>query len=180
MNIDGDTFEDCPALVVGYLCEPDRIEVRYVSPAHGGTPAGDDQGQSQEEARPEHQVRDAAGDEIVGREVADAWARIVGRLAAHAPTSYAALRSGVGEKAVEAFEDGLDVRGGWENSDRIDAHYVTALTCEYISRRERGAVTPGAQQARQSRNTTDASRRTRCAASAASTGSSTALRTASS
>ncbi|MFE5191601.1 hypothetical protein [Streptomyces sp. NPDC056628] len=29
--IDGDLFEDCPALAVGYIREPDRIEIRFVT-----------------------------------------------------------------------------------------------------------------------------------------------------
>ncbi|MFE3852412.1 hypothetical protein ACFXPN_14855 [Streptomyces griseorubiginosus] len=39
--IDGDLFEDCPALAVGYIREPDRIEIRFVTPDSFAQPATD-------------------------------------------------------------------------------------------------------------------------------------------
>lgn len=43
VTVDGDLFEDCPALSIGYIREPDRIEIRYVSLAQPVTPAEDAQ-----------------------------------------------------------------------------------------------------------------------------------------
>ncbi|MEU5319916.1 hypothetical protein AB0G67_24690 [Streptomyces sp. NPDC021056] len=75
--IDGDLFEDCPALAVGYLREPDRQERQGC-----------------------HQERPAVpgAEAVTVREVADAWRRITGRLRANAPdstepTAGAALRA---------------------------------------------------------------------------------------
>jgi hypothetical protein len=40
--VDGDLFEDCPSVAIGYIREPDRIEIRYVNPAaHPAEPAAD-------------------------------------------------------------------------------------------------------------------------------------------
>lgn len=33
VTVDGVLFEDCPDLAVGYIREPDRIQIRYVRPA---------------------------------------------------------------------------------------------------------------------------------------------------
>ena len=103
--IDGDLFEDCPALAVGYIREPDRIEIRFVTPdsfAQPATDAPDDQGQEQ--------VVDHGVGAVVVREVADAWRRISGWLQTHAPDSHAALRAGASSAAVAAVEDDLGVR----------------------------------------------------------------------
>ncbi|MFJ2240941.1 hypothetical protein [Streptomyces sp. NPDC087859] len=64
--IDGDLFEDCPALAVGYLRGPDR-----------------------QERQGRHQERPAVpgAEAVTVREVADAWRRITGRLRANAPDS---------------------------------------------------------------------------------------------
>ncbi|MET9610405.1 SMI1/KNR4 family protein [Streptomyces sp. NPDC006512] len=110
VSIDGDTFEDCPALVVGYVHEPDRIEIRYVSRAQHETPAGNDRSQGQAQGPDEDQDRDTARAAVVGREVSDVWARIAAWLASHAPASYAALRAGVDEEVIDAFEGRLGVR----------------------------------------------------------------------
>ncbi|MEV7617365.1 SMI1/KNR4 family protein [Streptomyces sp. NPDC089799] len=108
VGIDGDTFQDCPALVVGYVREPDRIEIRYVSRAQDEPPA-DDADDTDDDPDQGH-IHDAADEETVGRQIADAWARITGWLAAHAPASYAALRSGAGEEDINALEGRLGTR----------------------------------------------------------------------
>ncbi|GLX42223.1 hypothetical protein Sros01_82950 [Streptomyces roseochromogenus] len=102
VRIDGVTFEDCPALVVGYIREPDRIEVRYVTGTQHEAPADNDPDLGRD--------RHTADEEVVGREISDAWARITAWLVAHAPASYEALRSGAGEGTIEALEVGLGVR----------------------------------------------------------------------
>ncbi|GLV82452.1 hypothetical protein Slala03_21410 [Streptomyces lavendulae subsp. lavendulae] len=70
VRIGGVTFEDCPALVVGYIREPDRIEVRYVTGTQHETPADNDPDLGRD--------RHTADEEVVGREISDAWARITG------------------------------------------------------------------------------------------------------
>ncbi|MFD5747463.1 hypothetical protein [Streptomyces sp. NPDC127033] len=102
--VDGDLFEDCPDLAVGYLREPDRIEIRYVNPAPSAEPAADAQEQGRE------QLADPVADAVTGREIADAWRRVIHRLQAVAPDSHAALRAGVGPGIVNAMERDLGVR----------------------------------------------------------------------
>ncbi|MEU9878078.1 hypothetical protein [Streptomyces phaeochromogenes] len=105
--VDGDLFEDCPALAVGYIREPDRIEIRYVNPisfAESAEPVADAQKQ---------QVEGPVGlatDVVTVREVADAWQRITGWLQRNAPDSYAALRAGAGPAAIAALEGDLGIR----------------------------------------------------------------------
>ncbi|WP_327715601.1 SMI1/KNR4 family protein [Streptomyces sp. NBC_00490] len=108
--IDGDLFEDCPALAVGYVREPDRLEIRYVTPASFGRPAADDPDRQEPQGR--HQERPAVpgAEAVTVREVADAWRRITGRLRANAPDSLAALRSGASAAAVAAVEGDLGIR----------------------------------------------------------------------
>lgn len=117
--VDGDLFEDCPDLAVGYIREPERIEIRYVSPASPGKGAvnaqdqNDGQKQKQEQQAQEQeqeQAADPAADAITVRQVADAWQRITGWLRHHAPDSYAALRAGAGPAAIAALEEDLGVR----------------------------------------------------------------------
>ncbi|MFG2621870.1 hypothetical protein ACGFXC_30055 [Streptomyces sp. NPDC048507] len=107
VRIDGDTFEDCPALIVDYIREPDRVQILGVKPARPEAPAGHGREQGQG-----HRGRNPVpvDEAVVARQIADAWTRIAACLAARAPASYAALRPGVREEAVEAFGWGLGVR----------------------------------------------------------------------
>ncbi|WP_234048639.1 SMI1/KNR4 family protein [Streptomyces liliifuscus] len=122
VTVDGDLFEDCPALAIGYIREPDRIEIRYVNPisfaesaesaesagsAESGELVAGAQGREQQE---EEQRDDPATDAVTVREVADAWQRITGWLQRNAPDSYAALRGGAGPTAIAALEGDLGVR----------------------------------------------------------------------
>ncbi|WP_051764202.1 SMI1/KNR4 family protein [Streptomyces sp. NRRL F-5135] len=100
--VDGDVFEDCPALAVGYIHEPDRIEIRYVNPVPSAEPVPD----AQDQGRPADPVAEA----VTGREVADAWQRIIRWLQHHAPDSHAALRADANLAAVAALEHRLGVR----------------------------------------------------------------------
>ncbi|MEV1085742.1 hypothetical protein AB0I98_47305 [Streptomyces sp. NPDC050211] len=103
--VDGDVFEDCPALAVGYLREPDRIEIRYVNPAPTVEPAV---AQDQDEEQGQH--ADPAADQVTGREIADAWQRITGWLQHNAPDSHAALRAGASPATITALEEDLGVQ----------------------------------------------------------------------
>lgn len=115
--IDGDVFEDCPALAIGYIREPDRIEIRYVNLAPSAEPtesAAHAQEQDQDRDEDPDQVperrADPAGGAVAVRQIADAWHRITRRLRHHAPDSYAALRAGAGPAAIAALESDLGVR----------------------------------------------------------------------
>ncbi|MFJ3766131.1 hypothetical protein ACIPQJ_00790 [Streptomyces sp. NPDC090082] len=104
--IDGETFEDCPALVVHYIREPERVRIVAVRPSPPEAPPGGDRHHDRGQG-----PRDEGADEaVVVRQVEDAWGRIAAWLAAHAPASHAALRPGLGGEAVEAFGWGLGVR----------------------------------------------------------------------
>ncbi|MFD7135456.1 hypothetical protein [Streptomyces sp. NPDC059894] len=105
VEVDGDLFEDCPALNVGYIREPDRIQIRYVSLARSAEPAAD----TPREEREQVQAADPAGEAIVVRQVADAWHRITRWLQRDAPDSHAALRAGARPAAVAALEEDLGV-----------------------------------------------------------------------
>ncbi|MFE9769526.1 hypothetical protein ACFYPC_34245 [Streptomyces sp. NPDC005808] len=108
VTVDGDMFEDCPDLSVGYVREPDRIEIRFLRAASSTEPSTDarDQGQGRAPDRSADPVAAA----VTVREVADAWRRITGWLKHNAPDSYAALRAGAGPAAIAALEDGLGIR----------------------------------------------------------------------
>jgi cell wall assembly regulator SMI1 len=106
--IDGDLFEDCPALAVGYISEPDRIEIRFVTPASFAKPATD--APVEHEQRGREQAVDSGTEAVTVREVADVWRRITGWLQTHAPDSYAALRAGARSAAVAAVEGDLGVQ----------------------------------------------------------------------
>lgn len=47
--VDGDVFEDCPDLSVGYIREPDRIEIRFLRAAPSPEPSTEDQDQDQDQ-----------------------------------------------------------------------------------------------------------------------------------
>ncbi|GHH26522.1 hypothetical protein [Streptomyces lanatus] len=103
--IDGDLFEDCPDLAVGYIREPDRIQIRYLSRAQ--PEESEEPAVSEGEGRERDASADPATDALTVREVADAWHRLTGWLRRNAPDSYAALRPGAGPAAVAALEDDL-------------------------------------------------------------------------
>lgn len=103
--VDGDLFEDCPALAVGYIREPDRIEIRYVNPAPSAEPAADIRDQDREQAR-----HADPGTDVAIREITDAWQRISRWLQHNAPESQAALRLGADPAAITALEEDLGVQ----------------------------------------------------------------------
>lgn len=53
--VDGDVFEDCPALAIGYIREPNRIEVRYVKLAPSAEPVADAQDHAQDQDQDQDQ-----------------------------------------------------------------------------------------------------------------------------
>jgi cell wall assembly regulator SMI1 len=108
VTLDGGMVEDCPPLAIGYIREPDRVEIRFVSTVGPPEPAGPAQDGNQGAVRA--RSADPATDALVVREVADAWHRVTRRLRQHAPASYAALRAGTTPAAVAALEDALGVR----------------------------------------------------------------------
>lgn len=102
--VDGDLFEDCPDLTVGYVREPDRIEIRYVNRASVAESAEATDTQEHERAA------DPAADAVTEREVADAWRRITVWLQHNTPGSYAALRAGASPAAIADLEEDLGIR----------------------------------------------------------------------
>ncbi|MEV1070220.1 hypothetical protein [Streptomyces sp. NPDC050263] len=111
VTVDGDMFDDCPDLSVGYIRESDRIEIRFLKALPSPETSTDTPDPEQEQSRDEGQ---SSGDLVAAaatvREVADAWGRITGWLKHNAPVSYAALRAGAGPAAIAALEDGLGIR----------------------------------------------------------------------
>ncbi|MEU6534754.1 hypothetical protein [Streptomyces sp. NPDC047000] len=117
--VDGELFEDCPALAVGYLREPDRVEIRYVTPAsfaerterteQAGQAGWAEQAGDGENARARGRSVDPVTAAVTVREIAEAWRRITCRLRDHAADSYAALRPGARPADLAALEDTLDV-----------------------------------------------------------------------
>lgn len=112
VTVNGSMFEDCPDLSVGYVREPDRIEIRYLEPAPSAkpSPSVDDQERGQDRGR----FADTAASAVVVREIADAWHRITRWLQRHAPDSYAALRPGAGPTAIAALDSDLGVEVPFE------------------------------------------------------------------
>lgn len=108
VTVDGDLFEDCPALAIGYIREPERIEIRYVNLGAAAEPAAD--AQDHEQDREQVQPADPAAAAVTAREVADVWHRITGWLQRNAPDSYAALRAGASPAAIAALEEDLGIR----------------------------------------------------------------------
>ncbi|MFB7248401.1 hypothetical protein CW362_20195 [Streptomyces populi] len=102
--IDGGMFEDCPDLSVGYIREPDRIEIRFLRAVQVGVPSGDAQEQREE------QLADPAAAASGVREVADAWHRITAWLKANAPDSYAALHTGASPAEIASLEGDLGIQ----------------------------------------------------------------------
>ncbi|MCQ9133116.1 SMI1/KNR4 family protein [Streptomyces hilarionis] len=119
VTVDGDMFEDCPDLSVGYVREPDRLRIRFLRPVRSpGSPTAagvdtetgpDTSGEGREPGRASVPSADPATAALTVRQVADAWHRITDRLRHHAPASYAALRAGASPAALAALEADLDV-----------------------------------------------------------------------
>ncbi|MBL3671661.1 hypothetical protein JL475_38585 [Streptomyces sp. M2CJ-2] len=110
VTVDGDMFEDCPDLSVGYIREPDRIEIRYLRPAPPAESSPDAPDQDQEPGRDQGQPADTVAAAVAVREIADAWHRISRWLQHHAPDSYAALRTGANPAAIAALEGDLGIQ----------------------------------------------------------------------
>ncbi|WP_406387737.1 SMI1/KNR4 family protein [Streptomyces sp. NBC_00887] len=106
-TIDSDTFDACPSLIVRYahgppLLDVDRIEIRDVE-ATGPLPdAGDEQAPAE--------VPDPRRQQIVARQVTDAWRRIISWLEQHASATRAALLPGASTYEIAALEQALGVR----------------------------------------------------------------------
>ncbi|WP_371673849.1 hypothetical protein OG985_42915 [Streptomyces sp. NBC_00289] len=109
VTVDGDMFEDCPDLSVGYIREPDRIEIRFLKAVPTTEASTDVAHQEQEQSRDKDEPGDPVADAITVREVADAWRRIIGWLKHNAPDSYAALRAGASPAAIAALEEDLGI-----------------------------------------------------------------------
>ncbi|MFD4833330.1 hypothetical protein ACFWPV_26260 [Streptomyces uncialis] len=107
--VDGEMFEDCPELAIGYIREPDRIEIRYLTASHSEALA-EGRDPDPEEGQDLDEPTDTVVAAVTMREIADAWHRIARRLQQHAPDSYAALRAGARPAAMGALEDSLGVR----------------------------------------------------------------------
>ncbi|WP_151477466.1 SMI1/KNR4 family protein [Streptomyces albicerus] len=110
VTVDGDLFEDCPDLSVGYIREPDRIEIRFLRATPSTEPSTDAHDQEQEQRRGQDQPADPAATAVTVREIADAWHRITHWLKHNAPDSYAALRPGAGPAAIAALEEELGIQ----------------------------------------------------------------------
>ncbi|WEV29495.1 SMI1/KNR4 family protein [Streptomyces sp. 71268] len=108
VTVEGDLFEDCPALSVGYLREPDRIQIRYVNPIPPSAPTApaQDADEPEERARPTSPADDA----LVVRQIADVWHRVTHWLQHNAPRSLAALRAGASPAAIATLEADLELQ----------------------------------------------------------------------
>ncbi|WP_405632896.1 SMI1/KNR4 family protein [Streptomyces sp. NBC_00016] len=109
VTVDGDLFEDCPDLFVGYIREPDWIQIRFVRPVSPAEPSGELPDQEREQGRDQEQHADPVTAAVTVREVADAWHRITSWLQINAPDSYAALRDGASAAAIAALEAELGI-----------------------------------------------------------------------
>ncbi|WUS96752.1 SMI1/KNR4 family protein [Streptomyces sp. NBC_00708] len=103
--VDGDLYEDCPALIVGYLRKPTLVEIRYVKPASSAEPAAE-----AVKGRAAEQDPGPVAETLVEREVRDAWQRVTCWLQRHAPRSHAALRAGASDRAITNVEHDLGVQ----------------------------------------------------------------------
>ncbi|WP_326656761.1 hypothetical protein [Streptomyces sp. NBC_00385] len=100
VSVDGDLFEDCPSLVVGYVREPARIDIRYVKPSRSAGAVKDPAQES---------PADPVAEAVMEREVGDAWQRITRWLQRNASDSHAALRAGAGGLAITGLGQDLGV-----------------------------------------------------------------------
>jgi cell wall assembly regulator SMI1 len=107
--IDGDLFEDCPALAVGYIREPDRIEIRYVNRARSTEAAANAGSQCQGQGESDGEPAGPGLDAVAGRQIADAWQRITHWLQRNAPDSHAALRDGASPVTLTGLEQDLGI-----------------------------------------------------------------------
>ncbi|MFF3207693.1 hypothetical protein [Streptomyces sp. NPDC002962] len=108
--VDGDLFEDCPDLSVGYIREPDWIQIRFSTPVSPVEPSAEVPGPQRKQGREQDQQADPAAAALTVRLVADAFERITGWLKENAPDSYAALRTGADPAALAALEEVLGIR----------------------------------------------------------------------
>ncbi|MGI5253555.1 SMI1/KNR4 family protein [Actinacidiphila glaucinigra] len=90
-------------MAIGYIREPDRVEIRYLTPKSFAESAS-----AAEEAL--DGPVDSDVDAVLVREVGDAWRRVTGWLEQNAPESRAALRSGVSPTAIAALEHDLGIQ----------------------------------------------------------------------
>ncbi|WP_052768756.1 SMI1/KNR4 family protein [Streptomyces humi] len=109
VTVDGGMFEDCPDLSVGYIREPDRVEIRFLRAAPSAGPSTEEATEPSTDAHEPEEPADPAAAAVAVREVADAWHRIAAWLQSNAPDSYAALRTGAGPDAVAALEEDLGI-----------------------------------------------------------------------
>ncbi|MFM9608309.1 SMI1/KNR4 family protein [Streptomyces niveiscabiei] len=107
VRIEDDMIEDCPALAIGYIREPEWIQIRFLTLARPAEPEPEPEPEPEEE--PEERP-DLVAEATTARQVADAWRRITGWLRDHAPDSYAALRPGAGLGTLAALEGELGIR----------------------------------------------------------------------
>ena len=105
--VDGDLFEDCPALAVGYIREPDRIEIRYVNRAPSTNPGANAPDQEQDHGQEE--PADPGAGAVTERQIVDAWQRITLWLEQNAPDSHAALRVGASPAILAGLEQDLGI-----------------------------------------------------------------------
>ncbi|WP_406301128.1 SMI1/KNR4 family protein [Streptomyces sp. NBC_00885] len=105
-QIDGETFEDCPALTVHYaygppLLEEGQLQIRGIEETH---PAAVEPKEEAVAAPDPHQ------EEIEARQVTDSWRRIEAWLCEHASASFDLLKPGASEGEIAALEEAIGVR----------------------------------------------------------------------
>jgi hypothetical protein len=118
--VDGETFEDCPALDIGYIREPDRIRIRFLTARSAVEDTPDARDPDGEPEPGQERSADPVAAAITVREVADAWQRITRWLRRNAPGSCAALRPGARPVALAALEEELGVPLPLELSALVD------------------------------------------------------------
>ncbi|MGY1503723.1 hypothetical protein ACW4TU_45430 (plasmid) [Streptomyces sp. QTS52] len=109
VTVNGDMFDDCPDLSVGYIRESDRIEIRFLKALPSPETSTDTPAPEQQLGQDEDQSDDLVAAAATVREVADAWRRITGWLKHNAPDSYAALRAGASPASIAALEEDLGI-----------------------------------------------------------------------
>ncbi|MGW1752191.1 hypothetical protein ACWCRD_42635 [Streptomyces sp. NPDC002092] len=107
--VDGDLFEDCPALAVGYIREPDRIEIRYVQRAPSAEPAVKPAVNDPDHDHGQDAPAGSGAGAVIERQIVDAWQRITRWLQDNAPDSHAALHAGASPAAVTGLEQDLGI-----------------------------------------------------------------------